>query len=151
MKFLVLVLAMFVVTANAATLKNKQFVDVSSNEVQVVKAVYDFSKDTGAVASYEAIEATGDVIIDSISIEAIDALTSAGGTVVVDLGYTGQTTAFLANTATTALEAGDLAVPANTFVPVKLAKGSKVLMEIKTQAATAGKFVITAVMRKFGL
>lgn len=149
MKFLVLVLALVMASAQAVVIKDKKFVDVKSNEQQVVKAVYDFSKDAGAVASYELAEITGsDAVLEFISIEGIDSVTTTTGT--LDLGYTGAGTAFLSATGSTTLEAGDFTIPAETFVPVKIAKGQKILGEIKTAAFTAGKFVVTMVFRKFG-
>lgn len=152
MKFLVCLIALFCLSfaAEAVVLKDKKFIDVASNEIQVTKVVYDFAKDAGAVAAYELAEATGDCVIEAISAETVTALDSAADAITVDLGYTGATTAFLSASAQSAFEAGDFTAPAETFVPVKLAKGSKVLAEFKVAAATAGKIVFTIVTRKFG-
>lgn len=152
MKNLLVLFALMVLSfsANAVVLKDKKYVDNASNEIQVTKIVYDFAKDGGAVAAYEVLEATGDTIIESISVETVTALDSAADAITVDLGYTGATNAFLSASAQSNFEAGDLAVPAETFVPVKLADGAKVLMEFKVAAATVGKMVITVVSRKFG-
>lgn len=146
--FLIALFVMLGSLANAAVLKDKKFVDVASNGQQVVKAVYDYAKDGGAIASYEVAECTGVCVLEFISIEGITSAVTTTGT--VDLGYTGAGTAFISATASTTLEAGDFTIPAETFVPVKIANGAKVLMEIKSAALTAGKFVITMVFRKFG-
>lgn len=152
MKFVLCLIALFALSfgANAAVLKNKQNIDLASNELQVTKVVYDFAKDGGAVAAYEVAEATGDMVIESIAVDGITALDSAGDAITVDLGVTGATTAFLSASAQSNFEAGDMTAPAETFVPVKVAKGSKILMEFKVAAATAGKFVVTIISRKFG-
>ena len=152
MKFVLCLIALFALSfgANAAVLKNKQKIDPASNELQVTKVVYDFAKDGGAKASYEVAEATGDIVIESIAIDGITALDSADDKITVDLGVTGSTTAFLSASAQSDFEAKDMTAPAETFVPTKVAKGDKILMEFKTSAATAGKFVVNIISRKFG-
>lgn len=152
MKFLICLIALFTLSfaSSAAVLKNKQKIDLASNELQVTKVVYDFARDGGAIAAYEVAEATGDMVIESIAIDGITALDSAADAITVDLGVTGATTAFLSGSAQSNFEAGDMTAPAETFVPVKVAKGSKVLMEFKVAAATVGKFVVTIISRKFG-
>jgi hypothetical protein len=153
MKMLILVISLFAMSfaANAVVLKDKKFVAPFGNEMQVVKAAYDFAKDGGAVASYEVAECTSALgcVLDFVSIEGITTVATTSGT--LDLGYTGAGTAFLAATASGTLEAGDFTIPAETFVPVKIANGAKVLIEIKSAAFTAGKLAITMVFRKFGL
>ena len=152
MKFVLCLIALFALSfgANAAVLKDKQKIDPASNELQVTKVVYDFAKDGGAIAAYEVAEATGDIVIESIAVDGITALDSTGDAITVDLGVTASTTAFFTAAAQSYFEAGDMTTPAATFVPVKVAKGSKILMEFKVAAATAGKFVITIISRKFG-
>jgi hypothetical protein len=134
-----------------AILKNKKLIDCANNESQITKVVYDFAVDGGTIASYEVAEATSDTVIEAISCETITALDSAADAITVDLGITGSTTAFLSGSAQSNFEAGDFTAPAETFVPVKLAKNAKVLMEFKVAAATVGKICITIVTRKFGL
>lgn len=151
---LVLALVMmiaFVGASYGATIKDIKKISPMSNETQVTRAVYDFAVDGGSVASYEVAQATDDIVIDSISVEGLTALDSTGDAVTVDLGITGAGTQFLTASAQSNFEAGDLAVPAETFVPVKLAKNSKVLVEFKVAAPTAGKFVVVIKSHKFGL
>lgn len=152
MRFVLCLIALFALSfgANAAVLKNKQNINLASNELQVTKVVYDFTKDGGAIAAYEVAEATGDIVIESIAVDGITALDSTGDAITVDLGITGSTTAFLSASAQSNFEAGDMTAPSETFVPMKVAKGSKILMEFKVAAATAGKFVVTIISRKFG-
>ncbi len=152
MKLLVLTIAFFAMTlsASAVVLKDKKFIDVKSNELQVTKVVYDFAKDKGAVASYELAEATGDIVVHAITAEGITSLDSAGDAVTVDVGVTGATNAFLLGSAQSAFAADALTATGTYVSAKKVATGDKVLMELKAVAATAGKIVFTIFSSKFG-
>ena len=70
MKFVLCLIALFALSfgANAAVLKNKQNIDLASNELQLTNVVYDFAEDRGAIAAYEVAEATaGKFVVTIIS------------------------------------------------------------------------------------
>jgi len=135
-----------------AALKNKKTVAGGfSNEVEVVKVVYDFAKDGGATGALEILEAQDDLVILNFYVVGKTTCTS-GGSATLDVGISGGDTDILLDGAAVAsLTANAMVQPTsivltegtpNTYVaalPQKLASGGKIIQTIGVAAFTAGK------------
>jgi hypothetical protein len=118
-----------------------------SNEEVVIRAIYDFAEDGGAVGALDIFEANEDIVITHFSSHVKTACLSAGSATVA-VGVTGATTVLLTATqgAKANLTAGAVLFPAvvegtpNVLAtPRKLAAGEKVIQTVGTAALTAGK------------
>ena len=109
------------------------------NDVKLVRVVYDFAEDTGAIADYDALVADGAILVELVSIDCKTALT-ATATSNIDLGKGAGGVEFLS-----AFDAGggisaDVQTPGATAgLIVELADAEKIVMGIDTAAVTAGK------------
>lgn len=108
-----------------------------TNEDQIVRVVYDFAEDTGAVADYDVLVADSDCVVMLKHMAAKTAVTS-GGSLVLDLGKGAGGTEFFSDKAVAALTLNSIHV---TSAPaaVRLTSGDKIVMGIEAAAATAGK------------
>lgn len=132
--------------ANAAGYKvHDQF----SNELKIVRMVYDFSVDGGAQGALSLGELDGPcVIVDGWT--SVKTQCTSGGSATVIVGVNGgDTDAILASTAVASLTA-------NAIFPLDaagdgeyLADGAKVDITIGTAALTAGKIEVCLVIAKF--
>jgi hypothetical protein len=134
----------------AAVKDMKKLGPAFSNDEVVIRAVYDFAKDGGAVGALDLFEAGADILITHFSSVVKTAVTSTGN-LTLAVGVTGATTAFM--TATQGAKANlvaDAAIfPLHTSgaddtswvptLPRKLSAGDKVLQTIGTEVANAGK------------
>jgi hypothetical protein len=109
--------------------------------------VYDFSKDTGAVADYDVLEADSACVV-SLKHMAVKTAVTSGGSLVLDLGKSAGGTEFFSDKAVAALTANSIHV---TSAPaaVRLASGEKIVMGIEAAAATAGKLEMVFEVVKF--
>jgi hypothetical protein len=109
------------------------------NEGRLVRVVYDFAIDAGAIKDYDVLEAEGALLVELLSIDCKTALV-ATATANLDLGKGDGGVEFKS-----ALDiGGDIAVdvqtPADTAgTMVELADGEKIVMGVDTEVITAGK------------
>ena len=109
------------------------------NAGELHRVIYDFAEDTGAIANYDALTASGDVLVELVNVDCKTALT-ATATSNLNLGKGDAGVDFIS-----ALDAGggisvDVQTPGDTAGKiVELANGEKIVMSIDTAAITAGK------------
>lgn len=110
-----------------------------SNAQEIVKVIYDFAADTGAVADYDVLEAAGPVLVKLAGVFVETAVTS-GGSLVVDLGKGAGGTDFWSDKAVAALTVNSVhGVDSAADKAVYLASGEKIVLGLEVAAATAGK------------
>lgn len=131
-----------------ANLKDIKYVDCASNELQVVRARYDFAVDGGASGAKVVAEATGDVVLVDCWVDVVTGLSSAGG-ITVSLGKTSATTGLLSASASTNFTAGACVQTTDATTPLKIADGEQVIMTLNTADATAGKMDVVMVFAQF--
>lgn len=108
-----------------------------SNVGEIVRVVYDFSVDTGAVADYDVLVADGSVTVEHVYTNVQSAVTS-GGSLVLDLGKGAGGVEFHSDVAPAALTL-DAQIAGGSTRFVELSDGEKIVMGIEAAAATAGK------------
>lgn len=126
------------------------------NEKQIVKTVYDFSKDAGATGALDIFEASSDIVITGFYAKVLTTCTS-GGSMVLDVGVSGgDTDILLDGVAVASLTANSMHIPPvvegtpNVLaLPMKLASGGKIIQTIGTAALTAGKIEYVFEFMKF--
>jgi hypothetical protein len=119
-------------------LKDKKTVGAPfTNAVELVRVVYDFAEDTGAIADYDVLEAV-DACVVSLKYMAVKTAVTSAGALVLDLGKGDGGTEFFSDKAVAALTLNSLHLTAAPAA-VRLAAGEKVVMGIEAFAATAGK------------
>jgi hypothetical protein len=114
----------------------------------LVRSDYDFAADTGAQAAYTVFTVTGEVLIHSIFGICEDAFTS-GGAATIELGVSGNTAVFIAQSTATELIANEIwhdATPTTTVEQIDLtglsfvvANGQDVSFLVGAADLTAGK------------
>jgi hypothetical protein len=115
---------------------------------KLVKSDYDFAADTGAQAAYSVFTVTGEVLIHALFGICEDAFTS-GGAATIELGVSGNTAVFIAQTTATDLIANEIwldATPTTTVEQIDftsrsfvIANGQDISFLIATADLTAGK------------
>lgn len=107
---------------------------------EIVRVIYDFSVDTGAVADYTMLTATGACVVKLLHAHVKTAVTS-GGALVVDLGKAAGGTEFWSDKAVAALTLDSMhSVDAIAGVAgVELTEGELIVLGLEVAAATAGK------------
>ena len=131
-----------------AVLKDKKVAGaVFANDAEIVRVVYDFTKDGGAVANYDVLVADSACVV-SLKHMAVKTAVTSGGSMTLDLGKGAGGTEFFSNKAVAALTANSIHV---TSAPaaVRLASGEKVVMALEVAAATAGKVEMVFEVVKF--
>ena len=126
--------------------KHKSVAAPFSKELGVVRVVYDFAEDGGALGAKDVFTAQGALVLKSFHAVVKSACTSLGSAV-LDLGVkAGDTDALLDGVAVAALTANSLhadplvtGTPNTRLVPMYLADGAVIEMTIGTAALTAGK------------
>ena len=108
-----------------------------SNAAELVRVVYDFAKDGGALSDLDVLVADSDCVV-SLKHMAVKTAVTSGGALVLDLGKGAGGTEFFSDKAVAALTLNSLHL---TSAPaaVHLAKDEKVVLGIEGAAATAGK------------
>lgn len=120
------------------------------NDMEIVRVTYDFAKDTGAVADYDVLVATGACVVKLLHAHVKTAVTS-GGALVVDLGKEAGGVELWSNKAVAALTLDSMhAVDAIAGTAgVELTEGEKIVLGLQVAAATAGKVeLVFAVMAR---
>lgn len=123
---------------------------VASNVVELVKATYDFSLDTGAVASYNIMVPKHDLVCYRATFKVKTAVTtSASGT--LSAGVTGSVAALVAATAAGSLTANAVVAGVSALGAggVRLVADVAVLFDIATGALTAGKVDLDMLVARF--
>lgn len=121
-----------------AVLDNKKNVSGGfGNSEELVRVVFDFDVDGGAIADYDVLEADGKCVVELAFMDVKTAVTS-GGSLVLDLGKGAGGTDFLSNKAVAALTLDSIHKSDNPAA-VELADGEKIVMGLEAAAATAGK------------
>jgi hypothetical protein len=119
------------------SLADKKIVGPSfPNAVEVVRVVWDFAVDGGAIADYDVLEASAECIVKLRHAHALTALESSDA-INIDLGKGDGGVEFMSNALKASL-AGNLC-NVGTGAAVYLAAGNKIVMGIEAYAATAGK------------
>jgi len=148
MKFLLALVFLITTGATQAfVLKDAQTIgNVFGNKREIVRVIYDFSKDAGATGDYTMLTASNDVLVRMIGSKVITAAAGASATLDVGVGLTGQEYEAAGLVATYALNAfvgGDVA----GFT--KLSSGSILNLGVNTAALTAGKIEFIFEVVKF--
>jgi hypothetical protein len=104
------------------------------NQNEIIRVKYDFSVDTGAVASYTVLTADSSCVVFLKAMIVKTAVTS-GGSLTLDLGKGSAGTEIISNKAVASMTIESLHVGA---APVQLDSGEIVAMNIEVAAATAG-------------
>lgn len=121
-----------------AVLKGKKVAGAGfSNEKEMVRVVYDFSKDGGSIADFDVLVADSACVVSLMHMSVKTAVTSAGA-LVLDLGKSAGGTEFFSDKAVAALTLDSVHAPAAPAA-VHLAAADKIVMGIEAFAATAGK------------
>lgn len=127
----------------ASVAKAKSIGGNYSNEEEVVKVIYDFAKDGGAVGSLTLATASSDCMITGFAAVVKTACTS-GGSATVQVGDTGDDDRYLTATAVASLTANAVFGENGAFdQAVRLASGQVLAMKIAVAALTAGKIECT--------
>ena len=111
-----------------------------NNAAELVRVVYDFARDGGALADYDVFEAQSACVVQLKHMAVKTAVTS-GGALVLDLGKNAGGTEFFSDKALAALTLNSLHVTSGPAA-IRLAAGDKVVLGIEGAAATAGKLEI---------
>ena len=128
--------------ANAKTIGNEW-----SNDIEWVRATYDFSVDAGATGVLDIFTASADLIVTHFS-STVKVAPTSGGSATLKVGITGSDAKFMNTTqgAVASLTLGSVVLPPavegtpNTLpLPVKLASAAKVLQTIGTDTFLTGK------------
>lgn len=131
----------------AAVAKAKTVATTFKNDVEVVRIVYDFAVDAGAVGALDLLTVDGDAVVRLKHLAVKTACTS-GGSATVAVGVTGATTAFVDATEGAVANLTANAIIDGASAPKYVADGNKVLLTIGTAALTAGKLeAVLEVMR----
>lgn len=117
-------------------------------ERELVKIVYDFDKDGGAVGALDIFKAKEACLVVFAYMKVKTACTS-GGSATVSVGNTGDVAGMIAATAVASLTSGAQILGAALDASHKLAADDIVQMDIATAALTAGKIEICFEVIKF--
>ena len=129
-------------------INNKKIGTPFGNEEKVIKVVYDFAKDGGAIGTFDLFTASQACIITGFHMVVQTACTS-GGAATVSAGYTGAVAGLLTATAVASLTANAVFGENGAFDQVKrLASGETAGISIATAALTAGKIEMTLKIQK---
>jgi hypothetical protein len=109
-----------------------------ANAREIVRVVYDFAADTGAIADYEVLESDGNCIV-KLAFAVVKTAVTSSDALVADLGKGAGGTEFWSDKAVSALTDESVHVADAEYPAIKLADGEKVVLGIEAFAATAGK------------
>jgi len=123
-----------------AALGNHKIVGAGfSNDAQIVRVIYDFAVDGGAVGDFDVFTASSSVLVELVSIDCKTAIT-ATATANLDLGKGAGGVEFLSDFDVGGGISVDVQTPGATAGKiVELASGEKIVMGLETEAITAGK------------
>jgi hypothetical protein len=121
-----------------ATLKGAKTVGAPfSNDIKVVRVIYDYSVDGGQVEDNTVLTADGAILVRCIGAIVETAMTS-GGSATIDLGKGTSGAEFVSAEAYTSFSAAAF-YASESAAFVKLADGEVINMGVATAALTAGK------------
>ena len=116
--------------------------------LRIARGNYNFTDDTGAIATYTIFTVTGDVILQVFGI--CDIALTSGGVAKIELGVSGDTAAFIAQATATELIANEVWIDATPTLTKEIldpaavprtwiiANGQDVIFTISAVALTAG-------------
>lgn len=123
----------------AVAYDKKEIAPEFSNEEALVRSLYEYSRDGGAVGTFELFEANKDCVVTHFHAYVKEAVTSAGSATVI-IGQTGDDDSLVTSKLQAALTIGTLLKEDGAAVlPIKLAAGDKIYMTVGVAALTAGK------------
>jgi hypothetical protein len=132
-----------------AAIKNAKTIGQEfDNDSTIVRAIYDFSVDGGAIGALDVFTATQDVVILGIYANVKAAVTSGGATTVA-VGIDADPDTLIDETLKAAMGTGVMVSPILAALPIKLASGAKVKINIADFTVTAGKIEIVMLIAKF--
>lgn len=106
-----------------------------TNNLETVEVTYDFAVDGGATGALTLFTALQDLVIHRVTAKVVTAVVGTSST--VEVGISGGTAIYVAQTAEASLGAG--IVLDSKKGSVKLASGAAMIQTIGTAALTAGK------------
>ncbi len=106
-----------------------------TNNIETVEVTYDFAVDGGSAGALTLFTAAQDLVIHRVTAKVVTAVVGTSST--VEVGISGGTAIYVAQTAEAALGAG--IVLDSKKGSVKLASGAAMIQTIGTAALTAGK------------
>lgn len=121
-----------------AAVAQAKTVKVWPNERAMVRVVYDFAKDAGAIGVLDVITADEACVVKLAEMH-VKTLCTSGGSATVSLGKVADLAGMIGATAVASLTAGAVILGAALDGSHTLAAGDKVQMEIATATLTAGK------------
>lgn len=131
-----------------AVAAGKKYLNVFSNELAKITAVYDFAEDGGAQGAFELFEASEDLVIVAAKVKIKTTFTSGGAATLI-IGQTGDTDSIMQSLAVASATAGVVKDCDAAALALKLASGDKVSMTIGTADMTAGKLEVELYVSKF--
>ncbi len=132
-----------------AAIKNAKIIGQEfDNDTTIVRAIYDFSVDAGAIGALDVFTATQNVSILGAYVNVKTTCTS-GGAATLAIGVDADPDTLVDETAIGALTAGAMIAPIAAVCPIKLASGAKIKMNIADFTLTAGKFEVVILIAKF--
>ncbi len=142
----------------AAVTDHKTVAAPMGNAEQIVRVVYDFAADAGAIGALDLLTADGAIVITDFYARGITELDSAADGTTIDVGISGgDTDLLLDGVAEATFAAAALVQPTiidgtpNVLpMPFVLASGGKIIQTIVTEALTSGKCEYFFKYHKFG-
>lgn len=131
-----------------ATVNNYREVRTWGAGRELIKVVYDFAKDGGAVAALDLFKAKEACLVVLAYMKVKTACTS-GGSATVSVGKTGDLTGMVGSTAVASLTADATILGAAIDASHVLAADNVVQLDIGTAALTAGKIEVVFEVIKF--
>jgi len=131
-----------------AAVKDKKLLGApASQSIELVRVVYDFSKDAGATGSLDLFEADVACCV-KLRYALVQVAATSGGSATISAGKASAGTEFLNASAVAGFSLGAVVNPASQN-SVKLAAGEKIDMTIATAALTAGKIEFVLEIGRF--
>ena len=119
-----------------------------TQEEKVLKVRYDFSRDGGAIGTYDLFQASQECVITGFH-AVVKAAVTSGGSATVELGSTGDTDRFVTAKAPAALTINTVLPEDGAFNQVlRLVAGDTISMTVATAALTAGVIEATIKVQK---
>jgi len=119
-----------------------------SNDAGLVRVVYDFAVDTGAVADYTVMTADSACVV-RLKHVAVKAAMTSGGLMTVDLGKGTAGVQFMSAVAVASLTLNSIVLPPAATAAVYLAAGEIINLGINVAAGTAGSLEVVLEVIKF--
>lgn len=118
-----------------ASVVNAKSGSTFTNKIESIEVTYDFAVDGGATGALTLFTAAQDLVIHRVTAKVVAAVVGTSST--VEVGISGGTAIYMAQTAEASMGAG--VVVDSKKGSVKLASGAAMIQTIGTAALTAGK------------